>query len=425
MDISTFNSPGDVYTLHNNLLSNVATPRRQTFAPRQEFFEQVKPSITCTNQKSSGRCWIFAALNMLRRPFIKEMSLSGDFQFSQSHLFFYDKLERMNYNIGLLQKWIGEGKTKSSREVQHLLKEPFGDGGQWAMFANLVRKYGVVPQYAYPESFHTSNSRGVNMVLTRMFRNFARVMFQQEGAVDKKPILQETYTVLVKFMGEPPREFVWEHRAKDGTITKQTTTPQAFAKDIAKINMDDYVSLTHDPRNDLMKLYGVDGLGNVEGGEEVKYLNVTIERMRDLVKECVDKNQSVWFGSDVGQFAKTRDGILDMKHFDYLGYLELQEHMTKRDRIELCESLMTHAMTFDGYHSDPYGNVDYWLIENSWGSDGPYKGHLVCSDAWFREYTYQLVVPRSFLDNNESVVWNSNVFETRFPLWDPMGSLAM
>lgn len=425
MDISSFQSPGSVFALHNNLLSNVATPRKRSFAPQYAFFNQVKPAIQCTNQKSSGRCWIFAALNMLRRPFIEKYSLSSDFQFSQSYLFFYDKLERMNYNVGLLQKWIRQGKTKSSREVQHLLKEPFGDGGQWAMFSNLVSKYGVVPQYAYPESFHSSNSRGVNMVLTRMFRNFARTLFLQEGAGDKNALLQKTYNVLVEFMGEPPKEFVWEHVKKDSTITKQTITPQQFATDFAEIDMSNYVSLTHDPRNDLMKLYGVDGLGNVEGGEEVKYLNITIERMRELVKSCVDKNQSVWFGSDVGQFSKTRDGILDMGHFDYLGFLDIQDSMNKRDRIELCESLMTHAMTFDGYHSDPYGNVDYWLIENSWGSDGPYKGHLVCSDAWFREYTYQLIVPRSFLNEEESAVWNANDFALRFPLWDPMGSLAL
>jgi len=273
-------------SIHNNLLSNVSIVRKTTFAPEKSCFSTVKPEITCTNQKSSGRCWIFAGLNMLRRRIIKKLDLPNSFQFSQSYLFFYDKLERMNYNIALLRKWIDAGKTKSSREVQHLLKEPFGDGGQWAMFANLIDKYGVVPQYAYPESFHSSNSRGVNTALDRMFRNFANQMLTYPmERFDTKKALDKTYSVLVTFFGEPPKQFLWEYKKKDGSLEKQVTTPQAYASDVAEISMSDYVSLTHDPRNDLMKIYGVQDLGNVEGGSEVKYLNVSVERMRALVRD--------------------------------------------------------------------------------------------------------------------------------------------
>jgi len=427
MDPSQFtvdhNSPN--VSLHNNLLSNVSIARSTTFAPQKSCFSTVKPEITCTNQKSSGRCWIFAGLNMLRRRIIEKLGLPNNFQFSQSHLFFYDKLERMNYNIVLLRKWIDAGKTKDSREVQHLLKEPFGDGGQWAMFANLIDKYGVMPQYAYPESFHSSNSRGVNTALDRLFRNFANKMLTYPmERFNKKDALQKTYTMLVSFFGEPPKEFLWEYKKKDGSVVKQLLTPQKYATDVAEIAMSDYVSLTHDPRNDLMQIYGVQDLGNVEGGSEVKYLNISVERMRALVRKCVDNNQSVWFGSDVGQFLKSKDGVIDQSHFNYIDVLGIEDTMSKKDRIEMCESLMTHAMVFDGYHLDAYGTVDYWLIENSWGTDTPYKGHLVCSDDWFREYTYQLVVPKSFLKDDEADAWNNRGFAKRFPLWDPMGSLA-
>ena len=157
------NIPSEVgYALHNNLLSQVSTPRGTSFTPR--IFREVKPTITCTNQKSSGRCWIFAALNMLRRDLMSKKKLPPNFQFSQSYMFFWDKLERMNYNLKLVKKWRSSGKDIKSREVQHILKEPFGDGGQWVMFANLVNKYGVVPQDAYPESTHSSASTGVNLV---------------------------------------------------------------------------------------------------------------------------------------------------------------------------------------------------------------------------------------------------------------------
>ena len=415
------NIPTEVgYALHNNLLSQVSTPRGTSFTPR--IFKEVKPTITCTNQKSSGRCWIFAALNMLRRDLMTKKKLPPNFQFSQSYMFFWDKLERMNYNLKLVKKWLSSGKDINSREVQHILKEPFGDGGQWVMFANLVNKYGVVPQDAYPESTHSSASTGVNLVLSRMFRNFVLQLWEDKLDIDDS--LSKTYEVLVRFFGVPPRDFVWEYKEESGAIIQIKTTPQRFAKDICGMDMSQYVSLTHDPRNDYMKLYGVDGLGNVEGGQEVKYLNVPIQRMRDITKECIDANQPVWFGSDVGQFFKSKDGVLDETHFDYLGYLGIVDHMSKLDRIVLCESLMTHAMVYDGYHKDSYGNVDYWKIENSWGADGPYNGHLVCSDNWFREYTYQLIVPRRFVNDEELAAWNGEISK-HFPLWDPMGSLAL
>ena len=252
MDVSQFRVDENTQnvSLHNNLLSNVSLVRKSTFAPQKSCFTTVKPEIVCTNQKSSGRCWIFAGLNMLRRRIIEKLSLPNSFQFSQSYLFFYDKLERMNYNLTLLKRWMDDGKTKESREVQHLLKEPFGDGGQWAMFANLIEKYGVVPQYAYPESFHSSNSRGVNTVLDRMFRNYANKMLTYPmEPFDKQGALHHTYNVLVRFLGEPPKQFLWEYKNKEGSIVKQTFTPQNYASEVAEINMNDYVSLTHDPRN--------------------------------------------------------------------------------------------------------------------------------------------------------------------------------
>lgn len=406
------------YSLHNNLLSQVSTPRTNQFAPK--VFTEVKPHITCTNQKSSGRCWIFAALNMLRRSVIQKYKLNGNFQFSQSYMFFWDKIERMNYNLKLVQGWLNEGKTVHSREVQHILKEPFGDGGQWVMFSNLVDKYGLVPQDVYPESVHSSNSRGLNMVLSRMFRNYVKDLVAEN--LDMQKALNKTYEVCVEFMGVPPKEFVWEYKDKDDKIHTQNLTPITFAKNL-EIDLSKYVSLTHDPRNDTMKVYGVDGLGNVEGGEEVRYLNISVERMREITKDCIDANEPVWFGSDVGQFFKSKDAILDENTFDYLSYLDVKDGLTKRDRIEYCESLMTHAMVYAGYHSDQYGSVDYWKIENSWGSDGAYSGYLVCSDKWFREYTYQLIVPRKYVNDEEAAAWETEIVK-KFPLWDPMGSLA-
>ena len=427
MDISTFNvssfdNNSMNYALHNNLLSSVSTPRLVNQVPNV-FTKEITPSVRSSNQKSSGRCWIFAALNMLRRNLIQEKKLPDSFEFSQSHVFFYDKLERMNYNLKLVEDLNSQERGWDDRVVQHILKEPFGDGGQWVMFTNIVNKYGLVPKDAYPESLHSSRSSGVNMVLSRMFRTFIKDFYHNPNSYNRQQCLEKTYQVLVRFFGEPPNFFVWNYKSEKSVETFNGT-PHQFMKDFCNIDFSDYVSLTHDPRNEYNRLYGVEHLGNVDGGDVVKYLNINVDRMVELTKKAIDDNVPVWFGSDVGQFFNSKLAVLDENSFDYNRYLDLNDSMNKKERINFCESLMTHAMVYTGYNTDPYGAVNYWKIENSWGTDGPYGGSLVCSDRWFREYTYQLIVPKKYITNEEKNIWNGEI-SSSFPIWDPMGSLAI
>ena len=420
MDISRLDRPTNPnFTLHNNLLSSVTNARDTTHIP-SVLTKEITPSITCTNQKGSGRCWIFAALNMIRRKVMTEKNIKESFEFSQSHIFFYDKLERMNYNLKIMEGLKNEERLFSDRLVQHLLKDPFCDGGQWVMFTNIVNKYGLVPKEVYPESLHSSNSSGVNMVLSRMFRTFVKDIYKNN--FNKQQALQKTFEVLIKFLGEPPKEFTWNFNDKDN-VDRFTGTPVKFMSDFCKINLTDYVSLTHDPRHAIGQLYGVQHLGNVEGGDPVKYLNISIERFKAVTKSAIDDNIPVWFGSDVGQFFNSKCALLDKKSFDYMKFLEISDTMTKKDRINYCESTMTHAMCYVGYNEDQYGTINYWKIENSWGSDGVFKGHLMCSDQWYKEYTYQLIVPKKYLKEPELNLWNGRISQ-EFPLWDPMGSLA-
>ena len=423
MDITKLNTNcNDTnYSLHNNLLSSVSTPRCVNQVP-QVLTKEITPKTPCANQKSSGRCWIFAAVNMLRRQLIADKKLPDSFEFSQSYVFFYDKLERMNYNLKLVEDLKNNNHDWDSRVIQHLLKEPFGDGGQWVMFTNVANKYGLIPKDAYPESVHSSNSAGVNMVLSRMFRTFVKDIFNGSNNYQRQPCLEKTYQVLVRFFGEPPREFVWNYKS-DNKVEVFNGTPLNFMKNFCKIDFNDYISLTHDPRNEYNQLYGVEYLGNVEGGEEVKYLNVNVDRLAELSRKAIDDNTPVWFGSDVGQFFNSKLAMLDENSFDYVGFLGLEDTMNKKERINYCESLMTHAMVYVGYNTDPYGSVNYWKIENSWGTSGPYSGNLICSNSWFKEYTYQLIIPRKYISDSELEIWNGDITRS-FPIWDPMGSLA-
>ena len=410
------------YSLHNNLLSSVSTPRQVNQVP-SVLTKEITPKTPCANQKSSGRCWIFAAVNMLRRQLITDKKLPDSFEFSQSYVFFYDKLERMNYNLKLVEDRKNSNHDWDDRVIQHILKEPFGDGGQWVMFTNVVNKYGLIPRDAYPESVHSSNSAGVNMVLSRMFRTFVKDIFNGSNNYQRQSCLEKTYQVLVRFFGEPPREFVWNYKS-DNKVEVFNGTPLSFMNDFCRIDFNDYVSLTHDPRNEYNQLYGVEHLGNVEGGEEVKYLNVNVDRLAELSRKAIDDNTPVWFGSDVGQFFNSKLAMLDENTFDYVGFLGLEDTMNKKERINYCESLMTHAMVYVGYNTDPYGAVNYWKIENSWGTSGPYSGNLICTNKWFKEYTYQLIIPRKYISEAELEVWNGEITRS-FPIWDPMGSLAL
>lgn len=407
----------DEHGLHSRLLSEACTQR--VFQP-EVFHREITPAAAITNQKASGRCWIFAGLNMLRRSVMKTHKLPSSFEFSQSYVFFWDKLERMNYLIDTIIELRARGCSLEDRTVNFLMKDPFGDGGQWAMFANVVNKYGLVPKSAYPESFHTSNSRGVNHVLCMMFRDYISKMYSGED-ISKRKFLVETYRVLVRFFGRPPNDFIFETKVEDEVITRRFT-PREFM-DFCEVDLSRYVSIVNDPRNAFGKLYTIDRLNNVVGGEIIKYLNLPIGRLEELTKTALDNNYPVWFGSDVGQYyARTKD-LLDERAVPFDRYLGLDITMTKRDRIETAGSIPGHAMVYTGYHLDEAGEIDFWKIENSWGKRGKYDGYLVCSKEWFCDYSFQIVIDRSLLTEEEYHIWCEEDISV-LPIWDPLGTLA-
>ena len=227
---------------------------------------------------------------------------------------------------------------------------------------------------------------------------------------------------MVRFFGKPPSDFVFEYK-KGKEIVNKKFSPLEF-KEFCKIDMSRYVSVVHDPRNDFHKLYSIENLNNMEGGKSVKYMNMCMSRFKELTKNALDKNHPVWFGSDVGQFFLSKYSLLDENAFNYKRYLDIDIMMNKKERIETGESIPGHAMVYTGYHLDRFGKVDYWKIENSWGKTGPYDGYLVCSDKWFEDYTFQIVLPIDMLSEEEKRVWSGNEFEKTHPIWDPLGTLA-
>jgi len=416
--------------LFSNPLSKLSNfyEKNQTYNP--VYNVSVKPHLKVTNQKSSGRCWLFAALNVVRREMCDKYKLDN-FEFSQSYLFFYDKLERMNYNLECIIKT--KSNDVNSQLVQHLLNDPSCDGGQWDMITNLVNKYGLVPKSAYQESYHSSNSRELNMILKKKFREYAfNLRNSNEPHQLKDQYINEVYRLLCYFLGKPPTHFHWEYVDKNNNYHKvDNLTPLSFYKNNVPFVFDDYVCLINDPRKEhpYYKLYTVKYLGNVLDGNKVKYLNLPIDRIKELTLQTLKTNKAVWYGCDVGQFLNKSNCRMDRNNVNYLGVLDLSFKLNKEDRIRYRDSLMTHAMVITGANTsnssciDNDKTINSWEVENSWSKNGPADGYYSMSDDWFNEYVYEVAIHKKLLNDNETSILKDTYHKELNP-WDPMGSLA-
>lgn len=385
-----------------------------------------------TNQKSSGRCWMFASLNTMRFRVMKKLGLKT-FELSQAYPLFWDKYERSNWFFENIITTAAD--ELSSREVAFLLADPMGDGGQWDMFRSLVKKYGVVPKEAMPETFSSSNTRDMDKYLTRFLRHGAKVLREAvaKGASHdeledkKKELLDGVYRVLAICLGEPPQSFEVRLRDDEGNLKASGTyTPQEFFCEFVGMNLDDYISLINAPTEDkpYLRSYTVKFLGNVVEDGGVRYVNLPIEALKRAAVAQLKDGLPVWFGSDVDQGFLRDDGVLDPSALDVdeLFDLPIEHGLTKAERLAYGESLMTHAMTIQGVNLNAEGEPTRWRIENSWGDDHGKKGYDIASDEWFDEYVYQVVVDKKYLTAEELAAYEAEPLE--LAPWDPMGSLA-
>lgn len=383
-----------------------------------------------TNQRQSGRCWMFAGLNVLKLEVARRCRLKS-FELSQSYLMFWDKLEKANYFLESILDTVDE--DLHGRLVAWLLANPINDGGQWDMFVNLVEKYGVVPKDIMPDSVNAERSRPMNALLTTKLREDAARLRQAQAAgasreslaADKAKMIAEIYRMLCHFLGEPPARFDFEYRDKDGRfMSDRHITPLEFYRRYAERDLAAYVSLIHAPTADkpLNRTYTVQYLGNVVEGRPVKYLNVDIEVIRRACQAQLEEGEVVWFGCDVGKMMDRDLGIMDPALFDYVGALGVPFGMSKAERLDYGDSVMTHAMVFTGVNVVD-GRPTRWKVENSWGTEPGRDGWFVMADAWFTEFLYQAVVHQKHLTPELRAAWEEPPIV--LPPWDPMGSLAL
>ena len=385
-------------------------------------------TMKATAQLQSGRCWLFAALNVLREKLAKDLNLE-EFEFSQSYAAFWDKFERVNYFYECVLETAA--LPLDDRTVAHILRTGVEDGGQWDMFVNLVEKYGVVPKDAMTETYQSGHTHMISHLLNQSLKKGAlalREMAQAgegEDALQQKKtqLLGQAYSFLCSCYGEPPKTFDFEYVDKDKVYhCQRNLTPRAFFQQYIG-SLERYVSIINAPTADkpYNKTYTVQYLGNVVGGRQVKYLNLPMQELKEAVIAQLKDGQVVWFGSDVGKFGQRELGIWDDKSFDYELATGLDIQLTKEQRLDSWDSCMTHAMVITGVNLDENGKPNRWRIENSWGDDKGDKGYYVCSDSWFDLLVYQAVIDKKYLGEKAALLDQEPIL---LKPWDPMGALA-
>jgi bleomycin hydrolase len=428
---------------HTNIKTTL-TSREAVIAIPHVFNTEIdfKPGPV-TDQKSSGRCWLFATTNVIRYEVMKKLKLK-DFQCSQSYLYFWDKLNKSNYYLELSIE--NADLPVDNRLVNFLADDLVSDGGQWDMVVNLLETYGLVPQSLFPESYHSGSSSPLNSLVKKQLREHALTLralsvslradatlsseqVQAALRAKKEQLMQEIYIVLTATLGVPPKPdvpFTWEYYTADGKYSKWEGTPLEFYKTFTtKYPPTESFSLINDPRNEYNKLYTVDKLGNIWGGRPVLYVNTVSDELKAAVVRTIKAGQPVFFGCDVNQFSSSvKDvGIMDTAYHQYEQAFNISLNLTKAQRLQTNESAMTHAMVISGVHVDENGRAVRFKVENSWGEDSCYKGYMVMSENWFDEFVYQVVVHKSFAPKELVRVFNAGNAVV-LPAWDPMGALA-
>lgn len=376
-----------------------------------------------SNQKHSGRCWEFSLLNTLRHKFATKYHVK-DFELSQSYLFFWDKIERANIFYRNIEQTARQ--PISDRLVQFLFDNPGEDGGQWAMAASLVQKYGVVPTSAMPETYNTENTTDFQEVLSRKLRKDGLKLRQlvMNGANEaelqslEKSMLQEVYRMAAYSFGEPPTSFDLEYRDDDQQYHRVADiTPEQFYQDYFDTDLDDYVVVTNSPDKPLNQLYSLPDEDNIIGGKPIEFLNVDMGVLTDVAVKQLKAGETIWFGNDVLRQMDRKQGYLDAHLFESAKLFGINGHLTKAQRLLTGEGEVSHAMTLTGVDLVD-DTPTKWKVENSWGDQVGDKGYFVMSQDWFDEYVYEVVVHKDFLAPEFQALLNEPA--RRLPAWDPL-----
>lgn len=390
------------------------------------YFSNKVNSKAVTDQKSSGRCWMFTGMNVMRSKAIAKHNLPADFQFSQAYTFFWDQLEKSNLFLqAILDHRV---KSMSDKHVEWLFKNPIGDGGQFTGVADLVTKYGIVPKDVMPETFSSNSTSRMSNILSLKLREYGlelRDMANNKSTTEqmlqdrKTEMLQTIYRILVMTIGEPPTEFTWTQRDASGKpVSTETYTPHSFFKKYVDEDFSKYYMIMNDPTREYHKVYEIEYDRHVYDGKNWVYLNLPMEEIAPLAIASIKDSTMMYFSCDVGKFLDRDKGWLDVNNYDYASLFGTTFNMTKKERVATFASGSSHAMTLCAVDLDADGKPLKWMVENSWGSSYGYNGFLIMTNEWFNEYMFRVVVEEKYIP--AKILKLTKQTPIMLPPWDPM-----
>lgn len=362
------------------------------------------PTMHITAQQKSGRCWLFAAMNIMREKAAEKLGLE-QFELSGNYLAFYDKLEKANNALELAIQYAD--RPLSDHWMEYIL-QGFHDGGYWDMAVDLVKKYGVVPKSAMPETYQSTHTEKFMTILNSLIKKdiaeLRKMISEGEDPAERKEeMLGEVYELECMAFGEPPVSFHFEYRDKEGNYhSDRDITPHEFYNKYIGIDLDEYVTVTCEPTHlkPMNFYYSFHYIGSM-AESSVRCLNLTIDELEDLCINQLEDDSPVWFGCDAGAFGDREKGVWDPDSFAYKELFDGIDFaiQSKTDRLEYRDSYSSHAMILTGVNLDENGQPDRWKIENSWGEEVGRKGYFVCSEKYFRNYVYEAIIRKQYLSD--------------------------
>ena len=403
----------------NSTQINVLAASAENIAMIDTHFSDEVKTKGRTDQKSSGRCWLFTGLNVLRSRMIEKHDL-GAFTFSQNYLFFYDQLEKANLFLqGIIDT---RNLPMEDRKVDWLFSNPIGDGGQFTGVSNLVMKYGVVPSDVMPETLSANNTSQMRtQLVTKLREDGLRLRAAKPADTQKMKVemLKEVYRMLVLCLGVPPTEFTWaRYNSKGEFVSEKTYTPKGFYQEFIGEDLENnYIMVMNNPSVEYGKVYEIEYDRHVYDGQNWVYLNLPMEKIKEMAIASIKDNTALYFSCDVGKFLDRPRGVADLKNFDYESLMGVSFGMDKKERILTHASGSTHAMTLIAVDLKD-GKPVKWMVENSWGAASGYQGNIIMTDEWFDEYMFRLVVEKKYVPAD--VMAQMNQKPILLPAWDPM-----
>ncbi|MGD8500238.1 MAG: C1 family peptidase [Phycisphaerales bacterium] len=427
---STFRMDSHTRAMYNSITNNDITSlalNRDVLRRHNEIFSHKIETKGITNQNKSGRCWLFAGLNVLRPIVIEKHNLES-FEFSQTYLAFWDKLEKANCFLEHIIEF--RDRDILDREMEFILRKPIPDGGYWENVVNLVEKYGVVPKGIMPETNSSGNTSLMNVLVSRKLRADAvklREMHEESKPVKKlrakkTKMLAEVYKMLVMNLGEPPSEFQWRFEDANSVVSELTTyTPKSFYEEFVGVDLREYVDIFNDPSKPYGKHYQIGLTRNLYDGDDAHFANVELQTLKDIAVKAVLADEPLWFSCDVGKDQSKEHGIMAMEMFDYDSIYGTDMAMSKAQRSLFRESVPNHAMVLIGVDMQDEKPVK-WLVENSWGEEKGSEGLWTLYDSWFDTNVYSIIVKKEFVPEEVLKIFEQPAIKR--PVWDPMYSFV-